>query len=89
MARTLVLISIFALLVVFPSCKKQHSCLCTTKYEKPGYNPYTVSAVQKIDSKTTKKRAEQICSHTEKQLYKNSLDYKAGDETLTTACAVK
>lgn len=71
------------------SCKKQYSCQCSTTFEKPGYYPYTVSSVEPIDTKTTKKRAEQICAHSEKQLNENSLDYKSGSETLTTSCAVK
>jgi hypothetical protein len=71
------------------SCKKQYSCQCSSTYEKPGYYPYTVSSVKPIDKKTTKKRAEQICAHSEKQIFKNNTDYKAGDETLTVSCAVK
>lgn len=71
------------------SCKKQYSCQCSSTYEKPGYYPYTVSSVEPINKKTTKKRAEQICAHAEKQILQNNTDYKAGDETLTVSCAVK
>lgn len=78
------LISLF-----FISCKKQYACQCSTTYNKPGSYNYTVSSIEKIDSKTTKKRAGEICDHSEKQLNKNSLDYKSGSETLTTSCAVK
>lgn len=73
----------------FVSCKKQYSCICTTTFDKPGYYPYTVSSKEPINSKTTRKRAEEICTHSEKQLYKNTLDYKSGSETVTTSCAVK
>ena len=73
----------------FISCKKQHACQCSTTYEKSGHYSYTVSSVENIDSKTTKKRAQEICAHAEKQLDQNSADYKAGDETLTTSCALK
>ncbi len=71
------------------SCKKQYSCQCSTTIQSPGYYPYTVSSLKAIDSKTTKKRAQQICSHSEKQLHKNTLDYKNGSETIITSCAVK
>lgn len=74
---------------LFSSCKKQYSCQCASTIESPGYLPYTVSSVQKIDTKTSKKRAEEICAHAEKQLHKNTLDYKNGSETLTTSCALK
>lgn len=73
----------------FASCKKQYSCQCSTTFDEPGYYPYTVSSNEPIDSKTTKKRAEQICSHSENQLHKNTLNYKDGSETVTTSCAVK
>lgn len=71
------------------SCKKQYSCQCSTTYSKAGYYDYTVSSVEKINTKTTKRRAEAICAHSEKQLNENSLDYKSGSETLTTSCAIK
>jgi hypothetical protein len=73
----------------FISCKKQYACQCSTTYQKPGQYSYTVSSLQNIDSKTTKKRAQQICAHAEKQLDQNSQDYKAPSETLRTSCAVK
>lgn len=71
------------------SCKKQYSCQCATTITSPGYNPFTVSSLTQIDTRTTKKRAETICSHTEKQLQKNTIDYKNGSETVTTSCAIK
>ncbi len=73
----------------FVSCKKQYSCQCSTTYEEPGYSAYTASTVVAIDSKTTKKRAGQICSHAEKQMYKNNDDYTSPSGKLTTSCAVK
>jgi hypothetical protein len=82
-------LSVLLICLSFVSCKKQYSCQCSTTYNKPGSYNYTVSSIEKIDSKTTKKRAEQICAHTEKQLHKNSLDYKSVSETLTTSCTVK
>jgi hypothetical protein len=81
---SLVLASIFLF-----SCKKQYSCQCATTITSPGYNPYTVSSLTQIDTRTTKKRAETICSHSEKQLQKNTIDYKNGSETVTTSCAIK
>lgn len=71
------------------SCRKKHSCQCSITIEKPGYYPYTTSQVQEIDGKTSKKRAEEICAFSEKQLYKNTDDYTGPDEKLTTSCAVK
>ena len=70
-------------------CKKQYSCQCSTTIEKPGYYPYSSTKIEPLDKRTTKKRAEEICSHTEKQLHKNTDDYTGPDETLTTSCAVK
>lgn len=74
---------------LFMSCRKQYSCQCSITIEKPGYYPFTTSEVQTINKKTTKKRAEEICAHSEKQLYKNTNDYTGPDEKLTTSCAVK
>lgn len=73
----------------FTSCKKQYSCQCTTTIHSPGYSPYTVSSVTKINSKTTKKRAAQICAHSEKQLNENTENYTNPTESLTTSCAYK
>lgn len=89
MKKRFILLSIALTGLFFASCKKQYSCQCSSTFEKSGYYPYTVSSIEPIDSKTTKKRAEQICAHSEKQLNENSLDYKSGSETLTTSCAVK
>lgn len=75
--------------IFISSCRKKYSCQCSITIEKPGYYPYTTSEVQEIDQKTTKKRAEEICSNSEKQLYKNTDDYTGPDEKLTTSCAVK
>lgn len=77
------------MLILSVSCKKQYSCQCSSTYEKPGYYPFTVSSVEAINKKTTKKRAGEICAHSEKQILKNNTDYKAGDETLTVSCAAK
>ena len=82
-------IGIVAMALIFSSCKKQYSCQCSVTIEKPGYYPYTTSTVTKIDKRTTKKRAEEICAFSEKQLYKNTDDYSTPDEKLTTSCAVK
>ncbi|MES2568387.1 MAG: hypothetical protein V4565_16045 [Bacteroidota bacterium] len=71
------------------SCKKQYSCQCSTTFESPGNYPFTVSSVEAIDKKTTRRRAGQICSNSEKQLHENSLNYKYGSETVTTSCSVK
>ena len=73
----------------FVSCKKQYSCQCGSTFEKPGYYPYTVQSVRVIDKKTTKKRAEQICEHAERQVQKNNDDYAGPSETVKTSCAVK
>lgn len=82
---------ILLLIIVFllQSCKKNYSCLCTITFESPGYYPFVTSTVKEIDQKTTKKRAETICSYTEKQLYSNTSDYKNPSEKLTVVCAVK
>ncbi len=89
MIKHLTQLSIVFLLILGTSCKKQYSCQCSTTFEKPGYYPYTVSSVEPITKKTTKKRASQICAHAEKQILKNNTDYKEGNETLTVSCAVK
>jgi hypothetical protein len=86
--KTLLITSI-AISTCLISCKKQYACQCATTYSSPGYSPYTVSSVKNINEKTTKKRAKEICDHSEKQLNENSLDYKNGSETLTTSCALK
>ncbi len=88
MKKYLLFASLLASVCLF-SCKKQYSCQCATTITSPGYNPYTVSSLTKIDTRTTKKRAETICAHTEKQLQKNTIDYKNGSETVTTSCALK
>lgn len=82
-------LSFVFLLILGTSCKKQYSCQCSSTFEKPGYYPYTVSSVEPINKKTTKKRATQICAHAEKQMLNNNMDYKSGNETLTVSCAVK
>lgn len=85
-------ISVLCLLIVciaFTSCKKQYSCQCAITIQKPGYYPYSQSIITPINKHTTKKRAEEICAFSEKQLYKNTDDYTGPDETLTTSCAVK
>lgn len=79
-----ILISLFSI-----SCKKKYSCLCSTSFTETGYSPYTVSSTQEIDSKTTKKTAERICSQTEKQLSKNDADYTSGNEKVSVSCALK
>lgn len=71
------------------SCKKEYSCQCSTTYGKTGYNSYTVSSVQQIDKKTTKKTAERICAQAEKQIRLNDVDYKTELETVSISCAVK
>ena len=89
MKKQLIISALFGTLTIFYACKKQYSCQCSTTIQSPGNYPYTVSSIQKIDTETTKKRAELICSHSEKQLQKNTIDYKNGSETVTTSCAVK
>ncbi|MBL7934936.1 MAG: hypothetical protein JNM51_03910 [Bacteroidia bacterium] len=89
MSNKITFVSLLLLSLCFISCKKQYSCQCATTIQSPGYYPYTVSSLQKIDTKTTKKRAETICSHSEKQLQKNTINYKNGSETVTTSCALK
>lgn len=74
---------------LFTSCKKQYSCVCSTTFQKPGYSDYTVSSVEKNNTKTTKKTAEQICSQTEQQLTKNHTDYLASDEKVSVTCGLK
>jgi hypothetical protein len=83
------LLSILSISLFFISCKKQYSCQCSTILTKTGYSPYTVSSVEKIDSKTTKKTAEQICVQSEKQITKNDADYISGNEKATISCALK
>jgi hypothetical protein len=75
--------------LLFSSCRKHYSCQCSTSFDKTGYNTYTVSSIEKIDSKTTKKTAEKICSQSEKQLKQNDADYISGNEKITVSCAVK
>jgi uncharacterized lipoprotein YajG len=76
-------------LLLFAACKKQYSCQCTTTVEKPGYYPFSATSIEPVTTKTTKRGAEKLCGHAEKQLTKNHEQYKAGDETLTVSCAVK
>lgn len=81
------LLSTLSISLFFISCKKQYACQCSTTFSSPGYSPYTVSSLEKIDKKTTKKRAEQICSHAEKQIADNDENYTT--ETVSTSCAIK
>jgi hypothetical protein len=87
--KKVLLFAVLSSILLFASCKKQYSCQCSTTFERSGYYPYTVSSVEPITQKTTKKRAEQICAHAEKQMYKNNDDYASPSETLSTSCAVK
>jgi hypothetical protein len=87
--KNLLLFALLSMALLFASCKKQYSCQCSTTFERDGYYPYTVSSVEPIDQKTSKKRAEQICANAEKQMYKNNDDYASPSETLSTSCAVK
>jgi hypothetical protein len=86
--KTLLLAITFTSLYLV-SCKKERSCLCSTTFTSTGYSPYTVSTTEKLDSKTTKKTAERICSQTEKQLGKNHTDYLSGNEKVSVSCALK
>jgi hypothetical protein len=76
-------------IIFFSACKKQYSCQCTTRYEKPGYYPFSATSIEPLTEKTTKHSAEKFCAHAEKQLTKNHEDYKSADETLEVSCAVK
>lgn len=87
MIKKTLLLSCLAFCVCFTFCKKQYSCQCATTFSSPGYSAYTVSSLEKIDKKTTKKRAELICAHAEKQIANNDKDYTSG--TVTTSCALK
>lgn len=89
MIKVFIQLTVTGLLILTVSCRKQYSCQCSTTYEKPGYYPYTVSSIEPIDKKTTKKRANVICAHAEKQITNNNSDYKSADETMTVSCAVK
>ncbi len=89
MTTKTLLIPFLFFILLFQSCKKQYSCLCTVTIEEAGYYPFVTSTVKKINEKTTKNRAKTICDHTEKQLYKNTDDYKNPSEKLTVVCAVK
>ncbi len=71
----------------FSSCKKQYACQCSTTFSSPGYSPYTVSSVENIDKKTSKKTATKICAQSEKQIKNNDENYTT--ETVSTSCAVK
>ena len=87
--RYFILIGLFAG-ICFTSCKKQYACQCAATFSKTGYNSYTVSSVENIDKKTTKKTGAQICAQTEKQLTENDKDYISGpSESVTVSCALK
>ena len=82
-------LTFFLLLIAFSSCKK-YSCQCSVTYTKTGYNPYITSSSEEIEDKCSHKRAEKICRYSEQQLQKNlSTGHKAGDETISTSCAIK
>ena len=83
--QLLLLCLVISICITF--CKKQYSCQCSTTFSSSGYSSYTVSSLEKINGKTTKKRAEQICSHAEKQMANNDKNYTSG--TVTTSCALK
>lgn len=83
-------IAFFLLLFSFTSCAKKYSCQCSVTYTKAGYDPYMTSSKQEIENKCSNKRAKEICNYTEQQLEKNlNTGHKAGDETITTSCAIK
>ena len=84
-----ILLALLLVGIVFTSCKKQYSCQCSTTVTKTGYYPYTVSSIEKIDSKTTKKTAEKICTQSEKQIASNDEDYKSSGQKITVSCALK
>lgn len=87
MIKKTLLLSCLAISLCFTFCKKHYSCQCATTFSSSGYSPYTVSSIEKIDGKTTKKRAELICSQSEKQIANNSQNYTSGN--VATSCAVK
>lgn len=84
-----ILFFIITISLCLGSCKKKYSCLCSTTFTATGYSPYTVSSTKELDSKTSKKTAERICSQTEKQLGQNHKDYLIGNEKVSVSCAVK
>jgi hypothetical protein len=87
MTIKILLITSIAISTCLLSCKKQYACQCATTFSSPGYDPYTVSSIENIDKKTTKKRAERICSHAEKQIADNDENYT--NSTISTSCALK
>jgi len=89
MIKKILLLSIIITSFCLGACKKERSCLCSTTFTSTGYSPYTVSTTKEIDSKTTKKTAERICTQTEKQLGKNHTDYISGNEKVSVSCALK
>lgn len=78
-----------SLCLCFVSCKKHHACQCVSTFTKAGYNSFTVSSIENIDKKVTKKRGGQMCLQAEKQMQKNHEDYISGNEKVTVSCALK
>lgn len=74
---------LLSLVVLFTACKKDYTCKCTASVNVPGFG--TVSAdTTYVINKTTKKKAKNDCSDSEKKL-KTEVEAEGG----SASCSVQ
>lgn len=88
MKKYIFLISTCILALTTSSCLKKYSCKCVTTLSKPGYYDKVTVTIQDVKKHTSKKKANQICSSTAKQVEANT--DPLWDETVSTntSCSI-
>jgi hypothetical protein len=91
--------TLFLILVLFlVSCKKKYNCSCSTTIIDTYYysQAYHVSETKPMSKKMTKKEAEAVCEHEEKNindtymnLFTNSGTQSSYGMSATTVCKIK
>lgn len=71
------------------SCRKNHSCACTTTLTKTNSLPYQTATIAGIEKKTSRKKAKTICDNTAKQMQANTRLLFDDDITVETGCTVQ
>lgn len=75
--------------MVLGSCTKQYSCKCTTTLSAPGYYPETNETIEPLKKNITKKKAQQTCDHTAKQMSDHVDELYVDWVEVNTKCELK
>ena len=72
MKKVILLIAVFVVSGMAISCKKSYSCACRTIFTVSGSDPETLTRVEPLTEKMTKKQAKAACAQAEKQMSDNN-----------------